>query len=546
MTLEAPAGAGRRDAIDRLTFLGQRGGLLAIVLGLTASFFLFGYFVIYWRNADMDFMIVYNALLLNDGRPQEYFDHPSYFTILSVAAFFRLWHALGLLDAYALSAIPSAANVTAFDAAMTQAVRAGRLVAWLTGTGLVLCFAGLIRRLVRDWRIALLATFAFAFSGGVAVHIRILRSEMIAASLVTFALMILMMVGRRARAWRPVGLACAAALCVLGLENKVQVILLIAALPALAPAFGGKGGASTGFWRTRPSWLAALLAILAAALMLKAALPILDAGFDAANADAAGLRPLIERYGVYQIALLAWIGAGMLAFAGLWRVTASETVAAVAAVAAGAAVGLTALDLQYNIGDVVAVLNPIEKMLTFATLSAAETSSWRSALDIFAHNLGSVLRRYSFFLYTSARPTVFLIWLIWPGIIHAWLTGKKQVALQATLLMLVATFIDTLGVQRGLKSEYFILTDPLMILAGAVLLQSLDRQPRGGFAVATAVTLFYAHILISQAEPIKHVMKRSGPDYICDWNQIYEPKLPMPWCAEPPPGPASRTTAGAG
>jgi hypothetical protein len=363
---------------------------------------------------------------------------------------------------------------------------------------------------------------------------------------VIFALMILMMVGRRASAWRPFWLACAAALCVLGLENKVQVILLIAALPALALAFGGKDGASRGFWQTRPSWLAALLAILAAVLLLSAARPILEAGFDKANADAAGLRPLIGHYGVYQIALLAWIGAGMLAFAGLWRVTASETVAAVAAVAAGAGAGLIALDLQYNIGDVVAVLNPVEKMLTFATLSAAETSSWRSALDIFAHNFESVLQRYSFFLYTSARPTVFLIWLIWPGIFHAWLTGKKQVALQATLLMLVATFIDTLGVQRGLKSEYFILTDPLMILAGAVLLQSLDRQPRGGLAVATAAALFCAHILVSQAEPVKHVMKQSGPNYICDWNQVYEPKLPMPWCAEPPPRAASQATASGG
>ncbi len=112
--------------------------------------------------------------------------------------------------------------------------------------------------------------------------------------------------------------------------------------------------------------------------------------------------------------------------------------------------------------------------------------------------------------------------------------------------MLVATFIDTLGVQRGLKSEYFILTDPLMILAGAVLLQSLDRQPRGGFAVATAAALFFAHILVSQAEPVKHVMKQSGPGYICDWNQVYEPKLPMPWCAEPPPRPTPQATASGG
>ena len=33
----------RRDAFDRLTFLGWRGGLAAIIAGLALSFVLFGY-----------------------------------------------------------------------------------------------------------------------------------------------------------------------------------------------------------------------------------------------------------------------------------------------------------------------------------------------------------------------------------------------------------------------------------------------------------------------------------------------------------------------
>src|ERR1700752_5346350 len=107
-----------RDALTRLTPFGWSGGLALILAMLTASFFLAGYFVIYWRNADMDFMIVYNALVMNDGKPQAFFDHPSYFTILSVKWWFQLMHSLGLLDAWKLSSIPSALNVPAFDAAM--------------------------------------------------------------------------------------------------------------------------------------------------------------------------------------------------------------------------------------------------------------------------------------------------------------------------------------------------------------------------------------------------------------------------------------------
>src|SRR6266576_590127 len=120
------------DAFDRLTFLGWRWGLAAMVAALAVSFFLYGYALIYWRNADMDFMVIYNALVLNDGKSQLFFDHTAYLTILSVKFWYQLLHALGLLDAYSLSAIPSAANSGAFDAAMTSAVRAGRLLAFLT------------------------------------------------------------------------------------------------------------------------------------------------------------------------------------------------------------------------------------------------------------------------------------------------------------------------------------------------------------------------------------------------------------------------------
>src|ERR1700756_3409552 len=138
-THEPPVDA-KPDAFDRLTFLGWRWGLAAIVAGLAASFFLFGYALIYWRNADMDFMVIYNALAMNDGKPQHFFDHTAYLTILTVKYWFQLLHSLGLLDAWSLSSIPPATDVAAFDAAMTQAVHAGRVLAFLIATASVLIF----------------------------------------------------------------------------------------------------------------------------------------------------------------------------------------------------------------------------------------------------------------------------------------------------------------------------------------------------------------------------------------------------------------------
>ena len=529
--------APKADALDRLTGLGPRGGLQAIIAGLAVSFFALGYFVVYWRNADMDFMVIYNAFAMNDGKPQQFFDHPAYLTILSVKTWFQLLHGLGLLDAYRLSAIPSATDPAAFDAAMTQAVRAGRLLAWITATGFVLIFAALMRRIASDWRVALLATFAFAFSGGVAVHLRILRSEMIAASFVVFALMLLIVAGRRATSWRPLVIAAAAALCMLGLENKVHALLLIAALPLLALPFGGAESSSTSFWRRPAGWCAAGALAIAAVLAIWAAAPIVAAGLDLATIQAAGLKPVLGRPGAYQTVLLVWIAAAIVAYAVIWRISAAECVATMCAVAAGAAVALLALDLSYDIGNVVVVINPLEKMLNYADPATATATSGGifGIVLLLGDGLLQELARLTFVLHSSSRPAVFLTWLIIPGIVVAWRRGEHQAALQALLFMLMALGIDTLGIRRGLKVEYFVFTDPLIILAGVVLLERLPEVRRQRWAYPIGAVLMALHIVISHSEPMLYVTKKRGPEGICDWNASFLPLLPLPWCANPPP-----------
>jgi hypothetical protein len=524
-----------KDTFDRITFLGWRMGLGAIVLGLAASFFLFGYALVYWRNADMDFMVVYNALLLNDGKPQQFVDHPAYVTILSVQFWFKLLHGLGLLDAWTLSSIPSASNAAAFDAAMTSAVRAGRLLAWLTATGCVLVFAALMRLIVRDWRVALIATFALAFSGGVAVHSRILRSELVAAFPVLFAMLILIALGRRASAMRPLGVALAAGLCVLGLENKVQAILLIAALPLIMLPFGGARSASVAFWRNPASaWSAAAIAALAAIVAAWAAYPLVSIGFDRALLDAAQFHPVfLGQYGAYQAALSILIGTCMIAYAAIWRVSAAETLACLFAVAAGALIALLALKLEFNAKDVIAVVNPLEKMLSFTDAGTADLANGASlrgiAVPLF-EGIASVLARYSFVLHSSPRPTVFLTWLIIPGIVFAWRCGKRQAAIQALVLLLAAIGIDALGVRRGLKSEYFVFTDPLIIVAGAILLDRMSTFRFHKWAYPIAATLIGLHLAIGQAEPVKYALKRAGPEPVCAWSSFHLPLLPLPWC----------------
>jgi hypothetical protein len=386
--------------------------------------------------------------------------------------------------------------------------------------------------------VALLATVAFALSGGVAVHSRILRGELVAACPVIFALMILIVAGRRASIARPLALAAAAALCVLGLENKVQVILLIGALPLVLLPFGSEGSASVAFWRhSRSSWLAAVVAAVAALAAAWTAWPLIGIGFDPALLDAAHFHPLLlGRFGIYQAALMVLIGGCMIAYAAIWGISASETLASMFAMAAAGLLVLLALWLAYNASNVIAMFNPLEKMLTFAdanTSDAANGSNLAAILLLPLDGLTSVLARYTFVLHSSPRPTVFLTWLILPGIVYAWRRGDRLLAVQALVLLLAAVGIDTLGVRRGLKTEYFIFTDPLIVLSCAVLLDGLNELRFSRWIYPVAVVLFGLHIAIGQADSVKYAFMRRGPQPICGWNGYYMPLLPLPWCGSP-------------
>ena len=159
--------------------------------------------------------------------------------------------------------------------------------------------------------------------------------------------------------------------------------------------------------------------------------------------------------------------------------------------------------------------------------------TFRESLLLLLEGVASVLARYTFVLHSSPRPTVFLTWLIVPGIVLAWRRGERLAAIQALLLLLAAIGIDALGVRRGLKSEYFIFTDPLIILAGAILLDSLRDLRFHKWAYPIAAVLFGLQIAVGQAEPIKYALMRRGPESVCEWRQYYLPLLPLPWCLVP-------------
>ena len=220
--------------------------LLGICLGMLASFLVAGFWYPYWRIADMDFMVVYNAFLLNVPFPQDFFGHPGYLTILLLSYWLRALHALGIVHVISLSEIPPLSDATGFARAWTAATQAGRMLSLVYAMGFVLAFSYLLRALVRDWRIAAFGAFLLAFSGGMAMEMRIMRTELLAAACFTSAFILLLIVAQRGeRWWRPAVVGCASLLITLAMLNKIQFLFPICALPVLLLPFGPRGAAST-------------------------------------------------------------------------------------------------------------------------------------------------------------------------------------------------------------------------------------------------------------------------------------------------------------
>jgi hypothetical protein len=179
-------------------------------------------------------------------------------------------------------------------------------------------------------------------------------------------------------------------------------------------------------------------------------------------------------------------------------------------------------------------MNPLERMSGFADLSPLPGGGGGlfAMLGLLVLDGARVLLRYTFVLSSSPRPAVFLIWLVVPGIVYAWRRGERQAGLQAAVLMLSVIAVDAVGMRRGLKDEYFIFTDPFIIIAGAVLLDRMDVLRFHRLAFPIGVVLIALHVVVGQAEPVKHAFARKGPEGICEWRMQYLPLLQLPWCGK--------------
>lgn len=519
-------------SLARLTPLGWRGSLVAIFGGLALSFFLFGFWNPYWRIADQDLLLIYDALLQNSGLPREVVYHPAHLSVLALSSMFRLLHDIGFLHSYSLATLPPASDAPAFDRTFTQLVHVARLISLAIVFGYLAAFGALISALTRDRRIVILGIFALAFSGGIAMSVRSVKPELLSGSLAALSLLVLLIAARSARiAARPLLVGAAALIATLAFDNKVQAIFVVAALPVLLLPFG-EISPPDGYWRQRRSGLALAGIIAAALLAAVVAAPLVREGLFPPLASGLTIQPIFGTVGLFQVVFAAWLCLGMLVFAGIWKVPPRETVASMAAVIGGIALGLLPLYIAHETQVVAIVINPIESLYRYVSGAPAHCSGGGCGLpfELLWRSLRQMAARHTFFLHTSSRPEIFLEWAVIAATVLAYRRGERKAALQAALLIATVLGIDTLQAARELKQDYFNYTDPLIIIAAVLLLARVPALQLNRFVVPIGALLIALHIVFSQAEPIKHaLLLRAGPEQDCAYLDTLR-HLKFPFC----------------
>src|SRR5262249_27559109 len=152
----------------------------------------------------------------------------------------------------------------------------------------------------------------------VAMHIRIMRTELLSAGLITSALLLVLIAARSAGVRRNLLLALAGMCTSLAVVTKVQALLPALAIPVIALTFGQThltNGAETPTVGRR--WVVAAIAVILEIAVAYPAAALLFQGM----AGAGIYRPLgAGLSGVYQWIIVLWVAGAMAVYAWMWRV----------------------------------------------------------------------------------------------------------------------------------------------------------------------------------------------------------------------------------
>src|SRR4029077_8837174 len=136
----------------------------------------------------------------------------------------------------------------------------------------------------------------------------------------------------------------------------------------------------------------------------------------------------------------------------------------------------------------------------------------------------------SFVFSTSARPTLLLEWFAIMGAVVLWRRAGRHLPLQVVLLIVAAWGLDAVFSLRSLQTPYFAYTDPLLILAAALVLAYLPQLPARRWAQHAAIALLVVTVVWAHLEPVKAVLRHNQPQEACVWLPAHVTLIRFPFC----------------
>jgi hypothetical protein len=239
--------------------------------------------------------------------------------------------------------------------------------------------------------------------------------------------------------------------------------------------------------------------------------------------------------GFYQAGFALWVAGAMVAYAIVWHESAAGTILALACVTLGFAIGLTSLYIRYDLQNVIVVANPVEQMFAWASASAPELNSEPQILSHqllvrLAHGVLKSFAVHSFIFSTSPRPTLLLEWFAIAGAVVAWRRGDRRLPLLVGTLVAIVWAEDTFFTLRRLKLEYFNFTDPLLIIAAALVLRRFPELMIRRRAQAATIAWLVVSLVWANLEPVKHTLSRRQPQEDCYFYPYYLSRVEFPYC----------------
>jgi hypothetical protein len=504
---------------------------------MLCSFLLVGLQAPYWHKAGANLVSVYEALLFNQGLPQEFLLYPNYLGPQLLGVWYQLLHAAHLIPYSKLAEVQTVNTIPQFDVVWQELVAWGYWYSFAIGSIYVFFATVLIRRLVGSTRVALLAGLALAFSDGVALAYRIMRPELISSALVFLALLLTLNAALATSNFiRCAMLGIAGLFVALGLTEKVQALLPALTIPVISLSFG----------RVDPSpdrtsefhKIAAATLIVSALLIVPPTVQLMQLGTAAMlSSHLLAYRPLGNVAGTYQWLFLLYVGSCMAIYAWLWRTPPLVAITAALAVFVGLALGFLALYWRYDVEVVVAVANPIEHLHAMSATpeAALPTTSITTLVEKYVGGLFRALGVHTFIYSPTHRPTLIIEWLSIVAAFTLWRRGEKLSAMQITLLLLSAFAVDasfTLrgGQAGGLRTYYTPYTDPFIVLAGAIALRRFSSEFTSRRAKTAIIALAVVYVAWGNFEPARATYDEYPKRKVCIVAAQFMKRIDIPYC----------------